>query len=381
MIHRRPRLTATALVAWLVLALAGCGGGADAPTTAQAATVPEGFVGITAAEVFAASPGSRRQALDAQFNAGARTLRQWFNWAEIEPKRGRYRFRDYDNFVEDAANAGLRIVPILFGGPEFYKSKRKKGAKVTKVTVFPPKRNRYFQRYVTAVVKRYGRGGTFWKRHPDVPEVPIEAYQLWNEPNLPQYWGGKPDAKAYVKLLRAGSKAVKKVDRNAEVLAGGLPDSKQGVPLLRFVRQMYKYGAKGTFDTLAVHPYAKDVSGVLNGAKRARRAAVGAGDRKVKVWITEVGWAAGPKAPGSAFTVSEKEQAELVGELYRRGAAQAKSMKLRGIIYYAWRDVPPFPGGKDFWGLHTGLVQRDNEVKPALTAYAEAARAIGPQAG
>lgn len=375
---RRPRGTATALVAWIVVGLAGCGGGADTPTTAQAATLPEGFVGITAAEVFAADAGSRRQALDAQHTAGARTLRQWFNWAEIEPRRGRYRFSLYDEFMKDAANAQLRVVPILFGGPAFYKSKRKKGAKVTKVTVFPPKRNRYFERYVTAVVKRYGRDGSFWKRNPDLPQLPIESYQIWNEPNLPQYWGGKPDAKAYVKLLKTGARAVRKADKEAEVLAGGLPDSKQGVPLLRYVRQMYKYGAKNSFDTLAVHPYAESVNGVLNGAKRARRVAVQAGDKDVNVWITEVGWAAGDKAPGSAFTVSEREQAKLVGDLYRRGAAQASSMRLRGIIYYAWRDVPPFPGGRDFWGLHTGLVNRDNSVKPALTAYAEAAKEIQP---
>lgn len=375
----RARRAAATVVAAIAVALIGCGGSGDTPTTAEAATLPEGFVGITAAEVFAASPGARHQALDAQHAAGARVLRQWINWAEIEKKRGKFDFRAYDQFIGDTSRAGLRVVPILFGMPKFYAAKPKKGAKVTKVTTMPPRSNATFAKYVTAVVKRYGRNGTFWKKNPSIPAVPIESYQLWNEPNLPQYWGGKPDAKAYVKLLKAGASAVRKADPQAEVLAGGLPNSKQGVPLLKYVRQMYAAGAKGTFDTLAVHPYARSVSGVLDGARRAHQVSVAAGDGDANVWITEVGWAAGPKAPGSDFTVTEAQQAKLVGDLYRQGAAQAERLKLRGIIYYAWRDVPPFPGGKDFWGLHTGLVKRNNAVKPALTAYRDAAEAI--QAG
>ncbi|MBJ7519176.1 MAG: hypothetical protein JHC84_05725 [Solirubrobacteraceae bacterium] len=373
------RRVAAACAAWMFVLLAGCGGGPDTPTTAQAAALPEGFVGITAAEVFAAPAGSRRQALDAQYAAGARTLRQWINWTEIETRRGRFDFRAYDAFMEDVARAKLRVVPILFGMPKFHAAKPKKGAKVTAVTTFPPRTNASYARYVTEVVKRYGRNGTFWKKNKDLPQVPIVSYQVWNEPNLPQYWGGRPDAKAYVNLLKTGSRTIRKLDPDAEVLAGGLPDSKQGVPLLRFVRQMYAAGAKGSFDTLAVHPYARDVTGVLRGARQAHQVSVQAGDGDVGLWITEVGWAAGPKSPGSAFTVTEAQQAKLVGDLYRLGARQAPGMKLRGIIYYAWRDVRPFPGGKDFWGLHTGLVKRNNAVKPALSAYADAAKEIQAQ--
>ena len=37
---------------------------------------------------------------------------------------------------------------------------------------------------------------------------------------------------------------------------------------------------------------------------------------------------------------------------------------------------PPYPGGENFWGIHTGLVYENNTVKPALSAYAAAAHAI-----
>ena len=36
------------------------------------------------------------------------------------------------------------------------------------------------------------------------------------------------------------------------------------------------------------------------------------------------------------------------------------------------QDAPPFAGGCDFWGLHTGVLRRDGSPKPALDALREA---------
>ena len=47
--------------------------------------------------------------------------------------------------------------------------------------------------------------------------------------------------------------------------------------------------------------------------------------------------------------------------------------RLRGIVYFGWRDGAPYaPSFKDFWGLHTGLIDRRGRPKPALRAFAEA---------
>ena len=50
---------------------------------------------------------------------------------------------------------------------------------------------------------------------------------------------------------------------------------------------------------------------------------------------------------------------------------------MRGIVYFNWRDATPYAGGKDFWGLHTGLLRIDGSPKPALAAYSAATEALG----
>ena len=52
---------------------------------------------------------------------------------------------------------------------------------------------------------------------------------------------------------------------NAEIITAGLPDSriKGSVPLLKFIKQMYRAGAAGAFDTLAVNGYAPTGKGVV----------------------------------------------------------------------------------------------------------------------
>ena len=105
-----------------------------------------------------------------------------------------------------------------------------------------------------------GPNGTLWAERPDVPRLPIRSWQIWNEPNLRQYWCDKPNAKQYVAMLRAVGTAIKQVDRSAHIVTAGLPDSKLSgaIPLKRFIDQMYAAKAAKYFDSLAINSYAKD---------------------------------------------------------------------------------------------------------------------------
>ena len=51
-------------------------------------------------------------------------------------------------------------------------------------------------------------------------------------------------------------------------------------------------------------------------------------------------------------------------------------MKLRGAVYYAWRDQQVYAGGKNFWGLHTGLNRVNGTAKPALASFRKAALSL-----
>ena len=363
---RSARALAAPVLVVLVLALAGCGGAA--PPVVCVAPLPAGFFGITAPEILAVPAADRRRTLTAQHRAGARTLRQVFDWSRIETAAGRYALRDYDALVADAARAGLTVLPVLYGTPAF------RAAAAADGTAAPPRDPDAIEPFARMLVARYGPGGSFWRAHPDVPRRPVRAWQIWNEPNLGRYWRGRPDAVAYARLLRAAATAVRAVDPRAELVTAGLPDTRKGVRLTTYLRQLYAAGARGTFDAVGVNLYARTPGGVLLAARRVRQVLARHEDDRARIWITELGWA--DDGPRSSFTVGAATQARYVRDTLRLTAASARLLRLRGTVYYAWRDVPPYPGIGDFWGLHTGLLDESGAPKPALAAFTAGTSAV-----
>jgi hypothetical protein len=98
------------------------------------------------------------------------------------------------------------------------------------------------------------------------------------------------------------------------------------------------------------------------------------GDGDIPIWVTEIGWASG--GPPSPFRAGAGGQAVRVGRAFRALAERRRELRVRGIVYFNWRDARPYPGGSDFFGLHTGLLRIDGRPKPALAAFREAAGAV-----
>jgi len=49
----------------------------------------------------------------------------------------------------------------------------------------------------------------------------------------------------------------------------------------------------------------------------------------------------------------------------------------KGERYYGWRDMAPYaPLFQDFFGLHTGLVERDGRPKPSVATFTQAVQAM-----
>lgn len=344
-------LIATALVA---LALA-------APADAS---VPRGFVGITADDVFAGSDNYRTANLSAMAAIGIQTIRQTFDWSTIERHRGLYDFSYHDAYMAKAAAHGIRILPILFNPPSFYRPTRGRAA-------CAPRRMGTFAQFAKAVVRRYGRRGSLWRERRDVPRNPIIAYQIWNEPNLRIYWcNRRPSARRYVAMLRTVSRAIRRVDRRAHILTAGIAPSKlkSAIPIERYVSQMYRAGARRHFDSLAIDSYARD-QGELRGLLRSTRGLMNRhGDRRGGIWITEIGW--GDKGPKHRLIVGAPAQARLITQALGVVRKQRRRLKLSGVVYYSWRDARPYPPRyRDMWGLHTGLLDINGGFKPAFHAF------------
>jgi hypothetical protein len=225
-------------------------------------------------------------------------------------------------------------------------------------------------RFAATLVRRYGPRGRFWSAHPELPKVPIRAWQVWNEPSLPAYWPSGPDPAQYTQLLSRVARSIRHLDPGADVVTAGIPNSRLGIPFDDFVRGMYRAGGRGSFDTLAIHPYARDAAGVVEAVTSARRLMDENGDRRSHIWVTELGWA--DSGPPSSFTVGAAGQARRIESALKALVALRSQERLNGVVYFGWRDGAPYaPTFKDFWGLHTGLLTLRGRPKPALRAFSD----------
>jgi polysaccharide biosynthesis protein PslG len=347
---------ATALVA---VALA-----VPAPADAK---VPRGFVGMTADDVFVGDDNYRTTNLSAMASIGVTTIRQTFDWATIEQSPGFYDLSYHDEFVAKASAHGIRILPVLFNPPAFHRPTRG-------VSACPPHDLGTFASFAQAVVRRYGPRGTLWAERPELPKNAMTAYQIWNEPSLRVYWcNRKGNGRRYVAMLRRVGRAIKSVDRRAKIVTAGLPDSKlrTAVPLQRYLTQMYRAGARRHFDSLAINPYAKNRADLTRLLRSVRRLMNRRGDRRAPIWITELGWASG--GPAHRFNVGHRGQARRIAEAFALIRKLRRPLRLNGVVYYRWRDVPRYPPKfKDQWGLHTGLIDINGGFKRAFDAFKNA---------
>ena len=323
--------------------MVGCGDADPEPAPAPAPERPPAdYVGIYADDVFFRDASYKRRTLAAQHDAGIRLIRQPFAWNEFEERPERY-----DEFVRAAADAGIRVLPVLLG-PE-------PGAKPAPAGMRPPRDPEAFARFAAAVARRYGPGGSVETK------LPIRSFQIWNEPNIPSFWGTGPDPVEYAELLGAAADAIREVDGDAEIVAAGLPDSRLGMPAPRFLAEVLEGDVD--VDAVAVHPYASTPAQVAGKVRALRRVAKGH-----DVWVTEVGWGTGGR--DGPLRVSPETQARHLTETFRR----LQPLRVRGVVWFQWRDPEPFPGRRPIWPYFAGLLAQDGKPKPALEALRQAAR-------
>jgi len=274
------------------------------------------------------------------------TLRINLVWEAVQPSAGApYDWSHYDAIVGAAAQQGIRVLFTVSSSPSWVASKS--NYPPTGPFIAP------FRAFVQAAAQRYASNVTYW--------------QLWNEMNAPTFWFDQPSPRQYVQLLKVFSGGVKSGNPRAKVVVGGLFRTPQvwspgGIPLVRYLPGIYKAGGKRFFDAVSVHPYANAPKDALRAVKQTREIMDRFKDTKARLWITEIGWATGGNA--SPLTVTPDIQAADLTRSYRLLAKTRKRLKLTGVIWYSWRDLP----GR-IWFNHTGLFDETLNPKPSWYAF------------
>jgi hypothetical protein len=162
----------------------------------------------------------------------------------------------------------------------------------------PPTANHVpdYAAFAGALTRRYGPGGRFWKLHPRLRRLPVQDYEIWNEPNVERFWPDQSYApERLARMYVASRRQIKAVDPAARVVVGGLSAIGVGQFMQRMLRA--RPDLAGNVDAVAFHPYGGGPSGGLETTYARIRTLRSALDRlfpgaSVPIEITETGWAA-----------------------------------------------------------------------------------------
>ncbi len=304
------------------------------------------------------------QAVD---GAGGRVVRLSIFWQKVEPTANSVPdWSAYDAAFTAAAGAGIRILPLLHGSAPWVNSNFEQ----------PPLgatwKQAAWKHFVNEFAARYGHGGVFWKLHPTLAYLPPDYWEVWNEPNLRFFWGGRPQPGKYLTLLRITGEALKSADPSAQVSVGGLFEHARhgfGLRASDFLNRLYRRpGAESYFDAVGLHPYGTKPRDVLANVKLARRVMRRHGDGATPVLVTELGWAVGGLGLArSPFKATLRQQAHRLTRSFHMLAARP-ALGIRVLLWFSLQD-----GAENLWIYRMGLFNRAAQPRPAWYAFARVA--------
>jgi hypothetical protein len=344
---------------------------------------------------------SRASALSIGLMSGGISAHEWWKepaqW-DVMQKSGIKVFRlmlrpeisinTYDEVFRLAAERDITILPYLYN---FENSSRFPYATAESGVGNP------WELWVNFVVHRYGRGGEFWKYNSGLVEKPVQAWEVWNEPNSatndPYFINSKKQAEErvqpelYAKFLKKTSEIIQRDQQQntpgvgTQVLFGGLaPYGEMSIAEFisgtqKAIPTLYNY-----FAGLSLHPYSfrANVTGagsfvnIVETSRNALRAAFG----NKSLWLTEIGWnvtdpACNPekaKCPAQNWVTPEQQAMNVQGS-FSWVKQNAAALNIETAIYFDYRDTPE---ALHSWADYTGLRDTAGNFRQAWYALEEA---------
>lgn len=320
--------------------------------------------------------GDATQTLHLAQGLGVEWVKQQVDWNLVEHGPGDLEWEPLDRVVDLCDGFGFRLLIGVINAPSYLR---------TDPTGFgPPADFGEFRRFMQQMAERY-RGR-------------VDAYELWNEPNLAREWyGDRLDPARFVALMAEGARGVRAGDPAALVISGapgvtGINDGVTAIDDRSFLRGALAAGLAQWVDGIGVHPYgfanppearASDPQQVAPSHNnhpsfffrdtledyRAILLEYGAGD--LLLWVTEFGWPSVERmgdidTAGWEYAryVSEQQQADYIVRAFRIGRST------------------PWVGPMFLWNLNIALIygnerpesaysllRPDGSLRPAYIAF------------
>ena len=284
-------------------------------------------------------------------------------WDRVELQPGSYDWSAYDRLVAADIRNGLNINAILLGRPGFWQD----GGSI--INLFAPvfangtdngnaetliNPDNAWAQFVHYAVTRYRPGGVLAQHNGFGAGQGISAWEVWNEPDIPQFWTG--GSEAYARLLKTAAIVIKTVDPQAQVIFGGLLYASDQSFLTQVLHQFrtdpLRHQFNWFFDIMAVHSYedpwrsgwlTKVVQDTLSQYELAR-----------PVWVNETGVSVWNDYPGPVWAYGAEQRrrlatAEQQAHFLIMSAAFAWSKGVEVVFYHQlYDDCGNYPAGTDF---------------------------------
>ncbi|MBZ0288530.1 MAG: cellulase family glycosylhydrolase, partial [Anaerolineae bacterium] len=228
---------------------------------------------------------------------GAGWVKQQVLWKDFEPVKGEIDFNTLDNIVNTLNDKNLNILLTVSAAPSWARSSTDENG--------PPDNFADYATFVGALAGRYAGK--------------VEAYEIWNEPNLRREWNSSVHAinpATYMDMLRASYSAIKAADPSAVVVSGGLAPTgfNDGVNAISdrvYLESLYTNGLADVSDAIGAHPlgwanppdavccdapvgvlthYQDSSFYFLGTLSLYRQIMVDHSDGSTAIWVTKFGW-------------------------------------------------------------------------------------------
>jgi hypothetical protein len=297
-----------------------------------------------------------------------KSVRWTISWPRVQKTEGGpFDWSEPDKVIGRLAGRGIRVLPVLVNSPHF----------AAPTTATPPLGSKAarsdWKRFVSAAVARYGHGGGFWSspafltKHAGKVAVPVTAWQIWNEPNLPSHFQPRPSPHKYAKLLRLAHGAVKSQDSSAKVVFAGMPGY-ANIKAWKFLGRTYAtHGIARKFDVASIHPYAPNLKILRGEIGKIRKTMRKHGDGSKPLWVTEIGWGS---AHPDQFRLNKGKhgQKRMLKQSFRLFKHKRHHWHLKHVFWFDFRDPKTGSPGCSFCGS-AGLLTYNHHPKPSWRAF------------
>jgi polysaccharide biosynthesis protein PslG len=305
------------------------------------------------------------------------------SWRKMELTKGNIDSTALDPQIDALVSNGVKIMLTVSSAPDW--------ARGTNAESGPPTDFADYANFIGALATRY--------------KGKVQAYEVWDEPNLRRFWNGRPlSAASYVEMLRLAFNAVKAADPTALVISAGLAptgynDSVNAINDRAFLQQAYTAGLGSYADAVGVNPQgwanppdssccsaSPGVSGWYNDRSfyfrdtltDYRTIMAQNGDSGTFLWVTGFGWGASEGVVADPSTVdanfgfvnftSQAAQAQYLPRAYElaRTLGYVGPMFLYNLNYC--QTTTATPGSSEFAPCYYSLVDSSGQQRPAYAA-------------